>query len=197
MENHGIDGLGNTPITAAAACGNWDEVRKLLRQGADVRTCNCFGQNALYFTMADGEYDLSMELFDAGARLDELAVVESGSNSLAAAAELRRTGRDVFDPIDKSVANLCRTGAYEMAEARLDTASPEECSRALDELVRNGKYRPEINLSLAEKLFQRGGQVDFELVGRYASIRPPQLRNPESYTMTMLDLVRKYQHDHQ
>ena len=92
-----IDVIGNTPATAAASAGDWEEVAKLLAAGADVRSCNCFGQNALYFALADGKFDLAFALFDAGARLDELAVGEDGRSALAAAAELRRTGRDVFE----------------------------------------------------------------------------------------------------
>ena len=192
-ELDGIDGLGNTAATASAATGSWEEVKRLLAEGADVRSCNCFGQNALYFALVDGEFDLAMALFDAGARLDELAVGDQDRYSLSAAAEMRRTGRDVFDAVDKSVANLCRNGAYEEAEKHLEGSSPAECGAALNELIRNGRYRPEVNLALAEKLFAAGGRVDPALVTRYAEIRPHQLRNPEDYTAQIRRLTEKYQ----
>ena len=191
--NDEFDGIWNTPVTSAAAAGNWDEVKKMLDAGADVRSCNCFGQNALFFALVDGEFDIAMALFDAGARLDELTVGDNGQYSLSAAAELRRTGRDVFDPVDKSISNLCRNGAYEEAEKHLADASPAECSAALDELVRHGRYRPEVNLELAEKLFAAGGRADPDLVTHYAEIRPRQLRNPENYTERIRMLIQKYQ----
>ena len=193
MEHDNIDVIGNTPVTIAASAGDWEEVAKLLAAGADVRSCNCFGQNALYFALADGQFDLAFALFDAGARLDELAVGEDGRSALAAAAELRRTGRDVFAPLDKNIAGLCRNGSYEEAGKHIETATPAECSEALAELVRNGKYRPEVNLVLAEQLFARGGRIDPGLVQKYAVLKPDQLRNPVTYTAKMRQLIRKYQ----
>ena len=192
MKNEITDAIGNTPVTTAAAQGKWDEVKKMLADGADVRSCNCFGQNALYYALAAGEFDLAFALFDAGARLDELAVDEDGRSLLSAAAEMRRTGRDVFVPLDKSLAQLCRNGCYEDAEKMLGSASVPECSEALDELVRNGRYRPEVNLALAEKLFARGGQADLSLVGKYGSLMPKQLCNPSTYTAQMFRLIGKY-----
>ena len=49
MGNEIIDAIGNTPATIAAASGDWEKVKKLLEVGADVRCCNCFGQNAQRF----------------------------------------------------------------------------------------------------------------------------------------------------
>ena len=193
MEHDNIDVIGNTPITIAASAGDWEEVAKLLAAGADVRSCNCFGQNALYFALADGQFDLAFALFDAGARLDELAVGEDGRSALAAAAELRRTGRDVFAPLDKNIAGLCRNGSYEEAGKHIETATPAECSEALAELVRNGQYRPEVNLVLAEKLFQYGGKADVKLLQKYADLKPVQLRNPEFFTSKMYDFIKLYQ----
>lgn len=195
MKKQVDDVIGDTPITVAAANGEWEEVKRLLASGADIRSCNCFGQNALYFALTAGEFDLAFALFDAGARLDELVSSEDSGTALGAAAEMRRTGRDIFAPLDKSLADLCRNGAYEAAAKRLDAASPAECSAALDELVRNGKYRPEVNLALAEKLFASGGKVDADVLQRYAALKPIQLRNPEGYTAKMRQLIQKHQTD--
>ena len=111
----------------------------------------------------------------------------------AAAAELRRTGRDVFALLDKNIACFCRNGSYEEAGKHIETATPAECSEALAQLVRHGKYRPEVNLALAEKLFARGGRIDPGLVQKYAVLKPDQLRNPVTYTAKMRQLIRKYQ----
>lgn len=183
--------LNITPATAAASAGNWQEVEKLLETGADVKTCNLFGQNALYFALIDGKFDIAAALYDAGARLDELS--GNGHSVLTEIAELRRTGRDVFASLNKSLSQLCRNGSYKEAEKNLDSATPEDCCDSINELIRNGKYLPEENLALAEKLFQRGGKADKILLQKYASLKPEQLRNPEFYTSKIAEFVEKYQ----
>ena len=182
-----------TPVTAAASAGDWQAVEELLAAGADVKTCNLFGQNALYFALIAGKFELAVKLYDAGARLDELAGNGADHSVLTEIAELRRSGRDVFASQDKSLAMLCANGAYHEAETRLPAATPADCSAALDELIRNGKYLPEENLALAEKLFQHGGKADKNLLQKYAGLKPEQLRNPAFYTAKMHDFIDFYQ----
>jgi hypothetical protein len=187
------DILNITPATAAASSGNWQEVEKLLAEGADLKSCNLFGQNALYFALIDGKFDLAAALYDAGARLDELAGNGNDHSILTDIAELRRTGRDIFSSSEKSLVQLCGNGSYKEAEKRIPDATAADCSAALDELIRNGKYLPEDNLALAEKLFQHGGKADVKLLQKYAALKPAQLRNPELYTSKMYDFVKLYQ----
>ena len=181
-----------TPAIAAASTGDWQEVEKLLAEGADVKSCNLFGQNALYFALIDGKFDIAAALYDAGARLDELAGNGNGHSVLTTIAELRRTGRDIFSSPDKSLAQLCGNGSYKEAEKRIPDATPADCSAALDELIRNGKYLPEENLALAEKLFQHGGKADVKLLQKYADLKPAQLRNPDFFTSKMYDFINLY-----
>ena len=195
MGTDNINFIGNTPIISAASAGDWEEVAKLLASGADVRSCNWFGQNALYFALIDGEFDLAFALFDAGARLDELDSVDKKRSALGAAAEMRRTGRDIFAHLNKNIVALCRNGAYIDAEKHLDGATANECSEALNELVRHGKYRPEVNLALAKKLFSRGGKVDLKLFEKYATCKLKWFRNPESYVAKFKKLIEKYQNN--
>ena len=49
------------------------------------------------------------------------------------------------------------------------------------------------NLALAEKLFQRGGKADKNLLQKYAGLKPVQLRNPAFYTAKMYDFIKFYQ----
>ena len=187
------DILNITPATAAASAGDWHEVEKLLNSGADVKSCNLFGQNALYFALIDGKFDIAAALYDAGARLDELAGNGADHSILTDIAELRRTGRDIFSSSEKSLAQLCGNGSYKEAEKRILGATPADCSAALDELIRNGKYLPEENLALAEKLFQYRGKADVKLLQKYADLKPVQLRNPEFFTSKMYDFIKLYQ----
>ena len=187
------DILNITPATTAASAGDWQKVEKLLAAGADVKSCNLFGQNALYFALIDGKFDIAASLYDAGARLDELAGNGNDHSILTDIAELRRTGRDIFSSSEKSLAQLCGNGSYKDAEKCISCATPADCSAALDELIRNGKYLPEENLALAEKLFQYGGKADVKLLQKYADLKPVQLRNPEFFTSKMYDFIKLYQ----
>ena len=176
------DAFGDTPMTMAAAAGEWDKVKELLESGEDAASCNCFGQNALYFALADEHLDLAIALYDAGARLDELCVGEYGRSALGAAAEMRRTGRDVFASRGKTLAQLCRNGSYPEAAKMVKTASPEACTEAISSLIVNGRYQEEINLELMEKMLARGGKMDWRLLDYFAFRCPKQLRNSENYT---------------
>lgn len=46
-----VDACGNNEIIAAVRDRDWNRVRELLKKGADVRNCNCSGQDALFFAV--------------------------------------------------------------------------------------------------------------------------------------------------
>lgn len=195
-EDQVIDCIGDTPFLVAAAGGNWNEVKDMLRKGdVDVRHCNTFGQNALYFALAAGELDLAIGLYDAGARLDGLHLPEnwespnSSGAILATVAELRRTGRDVFFDPQNTVVDCCIWGNYPDAETRISNATREQLTEAISELIRNGRYMEKENLALLKKLVAHGGEIDLDLLAQYATVQPAQLRNSEFYTQT----VRQYE----
>ena len=188
-----LDGFENTKLIREAESGSWDGVRELLRQGADARWKNGFGVNALYYALEAGEIDLAIELFDAGARLDALngeqSLAGARGNGLVMAAELRRTGRDVFRDEKNTLSECCRWGLYDQAEEKINGADKAELDLAVYELIRSGRYCPERNLKLLQKVLDRGGEIDPVQVERYANYRPHQFRNPPEYTEAVRRLM--------
>lgn len=189
-----LDAFENTKLILEARSGNWDGVRQLLRQGADARWKNVFGINALYYALEAGETGLAIELYDAGARLDALnggpPESRSGGRALILAAELRRTGRDVFYDEQNTLSECCRWGLYGQAEKLISGADKGELDLAVYELIRNGRYCPEKNLALLKKLVLLGGEIDPVEVNRYVADRPEKLRNPPEYTEAVQQLIK-------
>ena len=82
-----VDACGNNEIIAAARDRDWNRVRELLKKGADVRNCNCFGQNALFFAVLNCRFELADELYQRGARLSGL-IDNPDSEMLAGIADM-------------------------------------------------------------------------------------------------------------
>lgn len=150
-----VDVCGNNKIIAAARDRDWYRVRELLEKGADVRSCNCFGQNALFFAVLNCQFELAAELYQRGARLSGLTD-NPESKMLAGIADLAHYGMNVFFDEHNTLAECCRDGHYDQAESLLEGASPDEKNRALRALIRNGNYRSERNLELFRKLLAAG-----------------------------------------
>ena len=193
-----VDAAGNTPVILAAQKQDWDKVRTMLKWGADARHWNCFGINALYYALIYGQLALAIELYDAGARLDglnsDLPDEGSGNRILKLAAELQRTGRNIFFDERNTLVDCCRKGAYLQARDKIRSASREELTEAISELIRNGRYKPEENFSLLCEMYSIGGSIDSDLLETYAGTkgpkRPDAMKNPESYTEMIRDLLR-------
>ena len=70
------DPLLSGKLVKAAREKQWEEVEKLLSQGADPRICrsgDAYGyESALYYALLDKRYDMAEKLYEAGDRLDDL-----------------------------------------------------------------------------------------------------------------------------
>lgn len=150
-----VDACGNNEIIAAARDRDWNRVRELLEKGVDVRSCNCFGQNALFFAILNCRFELADELYQRGARLSGLAD-NPDSEMLAGIAEMIRRGQNPFLDEHSTLMECCRDGHYDRAESLIEHASIEEKNQALRALIRNGNYRSERNLELFRQLLAAG-----------------------------------------
>ena len=63
--NNGINDL-----MVAASRGELARVEALLREGADAKGCDAFGQTALMYAASAGHYAVAEELIDAGADVE-------------------------------------------------------------------------------------------------------------------------------
>ena len=150
-----VDACGNNEIIAAARNRDWYRVRELLKKGADVRSCNYFGQNALFFAVLNCQFELAGELYKHGARLSGLTD-NPDSEMLAGIADMTRCGMNPFRDENNTLTECCRDGHYDQAESLIEQSSPDEKNRALRALIRNGNYRPERNLELFRRLLAAG-----------------------------------------
>ena len=69
------DAMQSAKLVLAAFEKRWNEVETLLEQGADPRICrrgDAYGvESALYFALAEKQWNIAAKLYDAGDRLDD------------------------------------------------------------------------------------------------------------------------------
>ena len=124
-----VDACGNNEIIAAARDRDWNRVRELLKKGADVRNCNCFGQNALFFAVLNCRFELADELYQRGARLSGL-IDNPDSEMLAGIADMMRYGR------------MMKTIRWRNAAATVITIRRSPCSNGLLPMRKIGRCGP-------------------------------------------------------
>lgn len=190
------DTWGNTPITEAARMRDFQQVRILIAEGADVRAENIHGQNALYFTLLAGEAELAELLYDMGARLDGLTGGgNDGNGLLGLLAEWFRCGKNPFRDEKRSLSDCCRHGMYEQAKGIMSNATQEEKNAALCSLIRCGQYRERENVVLFETLLNAGANPDgaesCQEVLDAVMRRPVQLRPAKEYAKQIRELMMK------
>lgn len=179
-----VDACGNNEIIAAARDRDWNRVRELLKKGADVRNCNCFGQNALFFAVLNCRFELADELYQRGARLSGL-IDNPDSEMLAGIADMMRYGRNPFYDENNTLAECCRDGHYDQAESLLERASPDEKNQALRALIRNGNYRPERNLELFRRLLAAGADPGDKTGNEYNCRELLEVIGKRPYVLTL------------
>ncbi len=63
-----LDQWKQTPLSSAAAHGDVLSLKLLIAAGADLDTCDIYGQNALSKALDFGHAEVARELLNAGAR---------------------------------------------------------------------------------------------------------------------------------
>lgn len=154
-----VDAFGNNAVINTAKNKDWQQVRTFMAEGRNVRNCNCFGQNALFFAILDGQFELATELYKRGARLSGLSD-NPESEALAVITDMIRLGMDLFHDEHYTLSECCRNGYYDQAESLIENAALTEKSQALRALIRRGNYRPELNLKLFKRLIAAGADPE-------------------------------------
>lgn len=131
------DVLLSAKLVKAARENNWQEVEKLLTDGADPRICrsgDAFGvESALYYALKAQRFDIAEKLYEAGDRLDDL-IVEGEENIPSAALEFlnfaMRHGDNYFYDESKTLSECCRCSNFAQIEKLMPTADKKELSKA-------------------------------------------------------------------
>ena len=131
------DVLLSAKLVKAARENNWQEVEKLLTDGADPRICrsgDAFGvESALYYALKAKRFDVAEKLYEAGDRLDDL-IVEGEENIPSAALEFlnfaMRHGDNYFYDESKTLSECCRCSNFAQIEKLMPTADKKELGKA-------------------------------------------------------------------
>ena len=132
------DAMQSAKLVLAAFEKRWDEVENLLENGTDPRICrrgDAYGvESALYFALAEKQWNIAVKLYDAGDRLDdhvselELPLPWQVLDFLA--GEMRR-GRNYFLDESKTLSECCRCSAFKQIEKLMPDASQEELDKSI------------------------------------------------------------------
>src|SRR5574344_1104403 len=190
------DAWENSPLLEAAQTGDFQKVRILIAEGADVKAETPDGRNALYFALIAGEVELAELLYDMGARLDGLSGgLHDGNGLLGLLAEWFRCGKNPYRDERRSLVDCCRHGMYEQAREKLSAATAEEKNAALAALIRCGQYRESDNAALFATLLKAGavpnGSENCRRVLASVMLRPRPLRPSEEYAKQIGELIMK------
>ena len=131
------DALASAKLVKTAKENNWEEVEKLLADGADPRICrfgDAFGvESALYYALKDKRFDIAEKLYDAGDRLDDLVSEDETPlppTVLDFLAFAMRNGCNYFYDESKTLSECCRCSAFEQIEKLMPGADKEELEKA-------------------------------------------------------------------
>lgn len=201
------DALQSARLIAAALDKKWNEVEKLLEEGADPRICRWattdgMMASALFFAIESKQFDLAFKLFKAGDRLDDLRLnPDFGSVSaevLAFLAFEMRDGRNYFRDESKSFSECCRCAAFEQIDKLIDTASQDELNKSIEFMVHNYIYsKNPVHIEILEDLIERGAKLPVqekeELLDCVESVRrwPLVMRPPEEGLDKVSALLKK------
>jgi hypothetical protein len=135
------DVLQSAKLILAATEKKWDEVKKLLEEGADPRICRQASPSgevisALYMALQDQQFNLASKLYDAGDRLDDF-IDYPENNELCSSAVIAflalemRHGRNYFLDESKTLSECCRCSAFVQIEKLMPIANQEELNKSI------------------------------------------------------------------
>lgn len=165
------DPLLSGKLVKAARENQWEEVEKLLSQGADPRICrsgDAYGyESALYYALLDKRYDMAEKLYEAGDRLDDLIPEDEGTihlstETLAFLAFSMRNGDNYFLDESKNLPECCRCSAFVQIGELMPQASQKELNQSIAPTVHSWIRHfknPEVYNQILEDLLARGAKL--------------------------------------
>lgn len=185
-------------LVAAAEAGRIDEVRALIREGADVDARGdvpgMFGATPLYAASVAGHADVVRALIEANARLEELtefhpALQLSRGTALGGAAQQGQTeivrillaaGVDPNRRLDPGcntpLMRAARAGKAETVRVLLEAGADPNLELVSDLPMTNGKtahtYAKEAGYQEVVEILERAGAVEVDLRSKWPAPRP-------------------------
>ena len=132
------DAMLSAKLVLAAFEKKWSKVESLLEQGADPRICRggeAYGvESALYFALAEKQWNIAAKLYDAGDRLDDLITeceLPLPWQVLDFLSSEMRCDRNYFLDESKTLSECCRCSAFKQIEKLMPDASQEELDKSI------------------------------------------------------------------
>ena len=201
------DALQSARLVLAAQEKKWQEVEKLLEEGADPRICRWASvdgmmASTLFYAIESKQFELAFKLFKAGDRLEDLRLDSDFGSVPAVALDFlafeMRDGRNYFRDDSKSFSECCRCAAFEQIDKLIDTASQDELNKSIKFIVRNYLYsKNPVHVEILEDIIEKGGKLPGpekkELLAMVESCRrwPLVMRPPEEGLDKVIALLKK------
>ena len=206
------DVLASAKLVKAACDKNWNEVEKMLDEGADPRICRlayASGEihSALFMALKDQKFDLAYKLYLAGDRLDDIAEFTDSCGScpdsvFACLAQEMHRGRNYFYDESRTLSECCRCSAFVRIEKLMPLASQEELDKSIEPTVSSWfrHYRqPDIYVDILKGLAYFGAKLAPEIKedilqrieGRFAKC-PAALRMDQNDLDKMVNLIKNW-----
>ena len=161
------DALQSARLVLAAKEQKWQEVEKLLEEGADPRICRYSDvgielESALYYALTAEEFELAGKLFEAGDRLDDLRLdcedpIKFSNRTLVFLIFQMRCGNNFFYDESKPLSECCRSSAFAQIEKLLPSASQDELDKSIEPTVHRYIHSKEpVYLDILEDLIEKG-----------------------------------------
>ena len=180
--------MAGTELLAFIVHGNIEEVRKLIKNGADVNEKMFNGNKPLYFATRKGRVEIVRELIKSGADVDAKGI--RGTTALHVASR---------DGNVELVSELIKNGAYVKAKdddglTPLENASNHRYVKVVRELIKSGadvNEKTSINETLLHKASRKGhAEVVRELIKNGADVNAK-----DNGGLTPLDIASQNGHD--
>lgn len=163
------DPLLSGKLVKAALENQWEEVERLLSEGADPRICrrgDAYGcESALYYALIAKRYDMAKKLYNAGDRLDDLIPEDEDvmpTETLLFLAAAMRCGDNYFLDESKYLPECCRCSAFVQIEQLMPQASQSELNQSIAPTVHSWIRHfknPEVHNQILEDLLARGARL--------------------------------------
>ena len=161
------DALQSAKLVLAAQDKKWEEVEKLLEQGADPRICRWADAaglmaSALFYALESKQFGLAGKLFNAGDRLDDLRLDRDSvpAEVLTFLAFEMRNGNNYFYDESKPLSECCRCSAFEQIGNLMDSASQDELNKSIEPTVHEWfYYKAPVHVEILADLIAKGAKI--------------------------------------
>lgn len=163
------DALLSAELVKAALEKRWQDVERLLENGADPRICrygDAYGkESALFYALQEQKFDIARKLYDAGDRLEDLIIECDGKlpvEVLNFIAWEMRCGRNLFYDESMPLSECCRCASFARIGDMIESASQDELNKSIAPVIHSWCRHfqsTDLFADILEDLIRRGARI--------------------------------------